>query len=90
MRAVVKRVDDIDGPSYAVIISKMTGRIYKDGKKDGKFIDTIGEPDNRYQVYGDIGFPIHQKVYKDKEEIKKDYVIDAPNSVAEAIHFFNG
>lgn len=86
MIAIVKRSDDPDGRSLTIHITKMTGRIYKQGKdSNGKWIDTVGEPDNRYQVYNDVP----HKVYPDRESIKRDFILFGAQVNYEPVKFFS-
>jgi len=46
-----------DGATVYVEIMRNTGRVFKEGKdKEGKFIDTVGEPDKRVMVFGSGGY----------------------------------
>lgn len=67
-------------------ISKMTGRIYKEGReiRGGQTVwtDTVGEPDNRIQVYASFvtnfqvgGYDLFHKVFKDMEEVNEHFEI---------------
>lgn len=88
MKAFVNVIGD--DKELLVNIVKMTGRIYKAGKNEkGKFIDTVGEPDNRYQVYAELGYDYPHKVFNDKESIKKNFVLTPSNTNPDIIAFFS-
>lgn len=50
------------GKKYDCRMMKCTGKLYKPGKDDqGKFIDTVGEPDTRYMIFSSDAYAIATK-----------------------------
>lgn len=68
--------DYINGEDYAITTLPMSGRIFKPGKENGKWIDTVGERDNRIMLWKNLFEPNAKqgyRVYKNQAAILKDF-----------------
>lgn len=48
------------GDVYQLTITKFNGRRYKPGKDSNGWIDKVGEPDNRFMVYGGVPYSVYE------------------------------
>lgn len=71
--------DYVNGEYYPIQQRPMQGRLFKPGKDlQGKWLDTIGEPDTRIMVWKDVYGPEAKpamKVYESQEAINQDFEV---------------
>lgn len=67
----------VNGTDYTIKTLDMAGRFFKPDKdENGRWLDTVGWPDTRIMLWVDSWNNSFYKVYKDAEDVLKDWSIE--------------